>query len=390
MSKVETTQVTLPSGLLTLEIEQTLRPLDELLSYAVRRNPKRGFLFVSRVLGKHIPIPPSAAQSVHTSLAAQLPPLTRPHFVALAETATALGEGVWRTWQERHPAVPSAFQHTTRYTLAHEVLLRFDEPHSHAPAHIVYHAGADTLQAPELVLIDDEISTGTTLHNLAAAWLEAGGAAKRVIVVSLTDWCPHHEEIRRDLQRRFGVSVEFVSVLNGRYAFNPNPNWKPPTLPSNADDSAGHTEVTALVPHAGPRLGQTWERDAWLAAASREVSAVLDAGPAEGSAADKNGKVLVLGQGEFQYPAFALAQQLEAAGWNVRWNATTRSPVLVGLAVECALEFPSHMRGGLQYYLYNVRPEAYSHIVVTYEGSATPDAGLMQQLGPHAHAVRLA
>lgn len=36
--------------------------LDDLLSFAERINPKRAFLFVSKVLGKHIPVAPSVMQ----------------------------------------------------------------------------------------------------------------------------------------------------------------------------------------------------------------------------------------------------------------------------------------------------------------------------------------
>ncbi|MFC6592767.1 phosphoribosyltransferase domain-containing protein [Deinococcus lacus] len=96
------TEVRLPSGTLTLTLEDSAWPLHELLDYAVRRNPKRGFLFVSRVLGKHIPTAPHRAAETHRRLAAALPPLTRPHFIGLAETATALGEGVFREWQAAH------------------------------------------------------------------------------------------------------------------------------------------------------------------------------------------------------------------------------------------------------------------------------------------------
>ncbi|WP_230285751.1 phosphoribosyltransferase domain-containing protein, partial [Deinococcus sp. 23YEL01] len=67
-------RVTLPSGELDLHLERSALPLDDLLGFAVRRNPKRGFLFVSRVLGKHIPVRPSVAASTHAALAAALPP----------------------------------------------------------------------------------------------------------------------------------------------------------------------------------------------------------------------------------------------------------------------------------------------------------------------------
>ncbi|MDO4263492.1 MAG: phosphoribosyltransferase domain-containing protein [Deinococcus sp.] len=374
--------VTLPSGVLTLDIERTSRPLDTLLDYAVRRNPKRGFLFVSRVLGKHLPIRPAVAAEVHRELAAALPPLRRPHFIGLAETATALGEGVFRAWQELSGRLEEAtaeapgagehtgtFQHSTRYALDRPVLLRFDEPHSHAPAHILYDPGAAAHTARELVLVDDELSTGTTLQNLAAAWLAQCPGTERVVMVSLTDWCPRHEEIRAAL----GVPVEFVALLDGRYAFAPAPDWQPPQLPAVTGTG---TDKSALLPADGPRLGGEWR----LAPALTPQALGLSGG----------GRVLVLGQGEFQYPAFALARRLEAAGLDVRWSATTRSPILPGLAVRQALEFTDNVGDGMPNYLYNVDPAEYSRVLVTYEGAARPDAALLEALGPHAEAVQLA
>lgn len=363
-------RVGLPSGTLTLDIERSTSPLPDLLEYAVRRNPKRGFLFVSRVLGKHIPIRPSVAAQVHTKLAQMLPPLERPHFIGLAETATALGEGVFRAWQALGGA-GGTFQYSTRYALGpeHPPLLRFDEPHSHAPAHILYDPGTQAKEAHELVLVDDELSTGTTLQNLAAAWLERCPSVKRVVMVSLTDWCPRPDEIRAAL----GVPTDFVSLLDGRFSFEPAADWEPPQLPAVTGNGADKSE---LLPLNGPRLGRDWQLNPQMSGDS------LGLQPGE--------RVLVLGQGEFQYPAFALALHLERQGLNVRWNATTRSPILPGLAIRHTLEFEDNVGDGIPNFLYNVDPAQYDRILVTYEGKAVPNQDLMQQLGTQTQAVQLA
>lgn len=362
-------RISLPSGTLTLEIDHTASPLPELLDYAVRRNPKRGFLFVSRVLGKHIPIAPSTAARIYGQLAAALPPLHQPHFIGLAETATALGEGVFRAWQAQQHTTSGTFQHTTRYLLGGEPLLRFDEPHSHAPAHILYDAGSAARSARELVLVDDELSTGTTLQNLAAAWLERVGTVERVVMVSLTDWCPRQAEIRAAL----GVPVDFVSLLDGRFHFEPASNWQPPQLPAVTGNGADKSKLLSV---AGPRTGGQWQLDPALSRQSLSLST--------------EERILVLGQGEFQFPAFALAQRLEEEGLTVRWSATTRSPILPGLAIGHTLEFSDNVGDEIPNYLYNVRPSDYDRILVTYEGAAVPHTELLRQLGERAQAVRLA
>ncbi len=69
----EVRNVELPTGLLTVEVHSTDIPLDDLVGFAARFNRKRGFLFASKVLGKHISAPPSVIRDVHRRLAAAPP-----------------------------------------------------------------------------------------------------------------------------------------------------------------------------------------------------------------------------------------------------------------------------------------------------------------------------
>lgn len=365
---LEEARVRLPSGDLHLWVEGAHLGLGALLDYAVRENPRRGFLFVSRVLGKHLPVSPRVARQVWRKLAELLPPLTRPHFIGLAETATALGEGVFRAWQDQHPATSGSFQHTTRYLTGSELLLRFDEPHSHAPAHLLYHPGERARDARELVLVDDELSTGTTLQNLAQAWIGLHPGVERVVLVSLTDWCTRREALAAALP----VPVEFVSLTRGTYTFTPSPNWTPPPLPAVTGNGG---DKTALLSPVSARLGHRVDPDL------EPVLAGLHLPP--------GGRLLVLGTGEYQFPAAQLALALEDAGHHVRWSATTRSPVLPGLAITRKLTFTDNVADGIPNFVYNVHPERYDRILVAYEGSCTPDPALLTGLGPHARAVRL-
>lgn len=364
---VETQEVILPSGTLRLRLESATAPLDELLTYAVRRNPKRGFLFVSRVLGKHIPIAPEVAARTYRTLADALPELHAPHFIGLAETATALGEGVFRAWLAENSGKGGTFQHTTRYHTQAPLLLRFDEPHSHAPAHLVYDPGPAARAATELVLVDDELSTGTTLQNLAAAWLKLHPHVTRVVLVSLTDWCPR----RRELAQALGVPTEFVSLTRGEFSFAPDPAWQPAALPAVVGNGA---DKTALLPAQSARFGHLTD---------------LPTLTALGLTFQPTDRVLVLGTGEYQYPAFALASQIAPQVASCLWSATTRSPILPGLAIRHTLSFADNVSDGIPNYVYNVDPAAYSRILVSYEGACLPDTVLMAALGPYAQAVRL-
>ena len=94
---LESHSVDLPTGRLDIKVFGTVMPLQEICGFAARQNPKRGFLFVSKVLGKHIPVRPSKVREVHTRLAAQIPAdLPGPVVViGMAETAICLGNGVF-------------------------------------------------------------------------------------------------------------------------------------------------------------------------------------------------------------------------------------------------------------------------------------------------------
>ena len=68
----------------------------------------------------------------------------------------------------------------------------------------------------------------------------------------------------------------------------------------------------------------------------------------------------MLGSGEFAYPPYKLAEALDAAGHDVWFQTTTRSPVLVGGAIGSALSFEDNYFDGIPNFVYNL-------------GAASPD-----------------
>ena len=85
----------IPGGTLRITTEREELPLTDLLGFAARANPRRPFLFVSKVLGRHIPCRPRLMRDTYQRLAAPLLDAPGPVWViGLAETATGLGAGV--------------------------------------------------------------------------------------------------------------------------------------------------------------------------------------------------------------------------------------------------------------------------------------------------------
>lgn len=372
----ETRRVPLPTGELVVRVDRAAAPLDRICGFAARRNPCRGFLFVSRVLGRHVPVRPARMRWAHARLAARIEAeLPGPVlFLGLAETATGLGQGVHEAWRRRTARADALFLHSTRYRLHREFLVAFREEHSHAPAHVVYRpaspeSGRMLRRVRSVVLVDDEASTGTTFLNLARALAAVLPSMERVTMAVLTDWCG--DAGRDSLRAAMPVPARMVALLAGSYAFSPVPGAggaAPPAVRGNG------APKDALLARDHGRLGGGMD-----AARVREMARRLFRRPGE--------RLLVLGTGEFVHPPYHLAAALERLGADVRVQATTRSPALVGGALERALQVVDNYGDGIPNWVYNVRREAYDRVLVCHETPAhTLDPVLLAELAAEAVA----
>ncbi|HYI48600.1 MAG TPA: phosphoribosyltransferase domain-containing protein [Allosphingosinicella sp.] len=351
--------IPLPGGTLHLDIARSLRPLDELCAFAVRRSARRSFLIVSKVLGRHLPARPSVMRAAARDLAALVPadPPGPMLVVGLAETAVCLGQSVHeelvRLGRE------AAFVHSTRQAGDHPLLGRFDEPHSHAASHLIYRPrGVDLGAVRSLVLVDDEVSTGTTLANLSAALVAVLPGVERIALASLTDWSGGTGWLSR-LPR----PARSVSLLAGslRWQAGPAPAESEPAPP------AAHAFGTMPAPDFG-RLG------------AAGPFAQPDPPPlAPGT------PLRIVGTGEFTYPPFLLAERLEQEGHDVVVQAASRSPVKIGGPIASALCFRDNYGAGVPNYLYNAAGGDGRRTIVCHEtppGSVDPE--LIAALGAAA------
>lgn len=364
--------VELAAGRLEILVASSALPLPALCGFASRRNPKRPFLFVSRVLGRHLPVRPYVMRKIHRRLAAKLPTgLPGPVvFVGLAETAVALGHGVQDAWSALSRRSDSLFLHSTRYRLEAPLLGTFEEGHSHATEHLLYRPAAatdaDMLGAARtLVLIDDEASTGATFLSLAKACADSMPLLSQVICVSITDWMG--PERKRKIEQEMPCAVRWASLLEGEWSFSSS-GGPPPVMPNV-------TGTGCLKDHLLP---ENWGR-LCLRRPRLLPPHVLELRPSPGE------RILVLGTGEFVYPPFQLARRLSAMGGDVMVQATTRSPILVGGDIPCVLEFPDAYEDSIPNFLYSVAPGQYDRVLVCYETPpATAQLALLRALGAQA------
>jgi hypothetical protein len=372
-------KIELPTGDLTIEVHRSDIPLDQLCGFAARRNPKRGFLFVSKVLGKHIPVRPSLMRHVHTLLAAKIPPnLPGPVVVVgMAETAIALGHGVYEEYVRLSRRTDTLFIHSTRYRLDRPVALEFREEHSHAADHIIY-CPDDPAQhelcenARSLVLIDDEASTGATFVNLAQAFKARFPKLENIVTGVITDW--RGPARTAATQAKMPVTSSSISILEGEYNFSAAPSLVAMEMPKSTGNGDNKDEL--IVRNYG-RHGVSG-RQKLATEPYRSVQKMLSE---KGRTVSKQ-KVLVLGTGEFAYPPFVLAEELDAAGFDVHYQSTTRSPALIHGALTCGLTFSDNYGDGIANYVYNVAPGLYDRVIIVHETPAgSIDKSLVDELG---------
>lgn len=350
-----------------------------LFRIAERINPKRAFLFVSTVLGRHIPVAPAAHRAALRGLAEKVAPhlLGGPVFVmGYAETAVGLGAGVFQELCGLHPERSIGYQATTRFEpSADAVWFRLEEPHSHASDHAVLKPAPGVFQHGDnatLVLVDDETTTGTTFRNLAAGLAAQGARFGRIVLVTLTDWS------EGTAPSGFsgavpGVDVRAVSLFRGAWRWRQDegraatkaPDALPAACPSWTPSCAAAFEVA--------RTGLSADTAQTLS--SEEARRIARDAGLDGLPPDA--RVLVLGAGEHVWTPFLFAETCARKFANTRFVATTRSPVMQGDTIAYKIVFPDHYGLGLPMYLHNVRPEDWDAIVLFNE---TGTAGLPDEL----------
>lgn len=354
-------------GRMDLEIHAGMLPEDDLFVMAERENPKRGFLFVSKVLGRHIPVTAARHRRILQVLAGLALPNIAPEdgvlVMGYAETAVGLGAGIHDALIALLPVdVSMAYLPTTRHPQGRAVWFDFSEDHSHATGHhVLVPADAAIARIAErartLVLVDDEVTTGKTFLNLIRAAAAAGRSFDRIVLVTLTDWSNGlvAETIRHELGA--GTDVRIVSLMRGTWSWTPAAGAAVATIPA----LEGVAPAGSIAPDAGTWRGGIAGRTESLLDPVRHL-VTPDWARRRGA--------LVIGTGEYVWQAFRLAEDLQASGTRASFIATTRSPILSGGPIVHKATFRDHYGIGVPMYLHNVYPDDWGQIILLGEGDA--------------------
>lgn len=332
------------AGRLFLDIESGEDRLDLLTGYASRENPKRGYLFVSKVLGKHIPVRPSEMRSVYDELAKECHISDNAYVVGMSETATGLGAGFADSLAKMNSHLNVFYQHTTRHVLDTEIWLTLDESHSHAIDHILYKPNKTLYKkitnCKNLILVDDEISTGRTLKLLAEKLIRLLPNIDNVTFVSILNWT-HSRSI--EFFTRSSVSINYINLVKGRFSFEKNDNFKV-SLPEDIDDQA---------------YGGYSRDDLGRLAIKMPFKLDLSSLPSIDQLSEN---ISVIGTGEHLFLPFLVAEYLENNDFDVFFQSTTRSPIMIGDSIKNKVSIL--LTSGKVNYIYNIQNHR-QNIVIT-------------------------
>ena len=360
-------EIELQRGVLSLQPNDNSHwKWQDLLGFAERINPKRAFLFVSKVLGRHIPVSPHIMRHAFTDLAELVPDdLPEPVLViGMAETAVGLGAGVHQVLQKRY--AEAIYVTTTRHPVHGAPLLaRFLEEHSHAQDQLLYGSPDAELQqqilnSKSIVLVDDEASTGKTFVNLIHALQQAGlNQISHVVTATLADWSSgiHIADL----------NCQSVALMTGKWQWRDAEHSIQINMPK-VDTVAFGAFATLAQP--------TWGR-----------LPIQDSGAHIRLAVQPDERILVLGSGEYVWSSFLLAEYLQQQGADVRFSAITRSPIAVGHAIQSALAFSDNYGLGIQNFVYNINPQDYDRVLITVETATHSVAKSLLEALPNAEVI---
>lgn len=340
--------------------------LNDLITLGKRiNNSKRNFLFISKVLGKHIEAKPDVCKKIGEKLAgliygesqSKAPYENNENICILgfAETATGLGMAVAASIKN------SYYITTTREDITElKSILKFEEEHSHATTHKCFPLDSNKIiNADKIILVDDEITTGKSMINIIKE-LKRATSVREFTILSILDWRnKEYRQAYKELSKNEEVNVEVLSLISGDIKINDTSTY----IDNNDEILNDKIDVLKLneLDRVYIRTSYKEESESYLASTGRFGVEFKGIEALEGKCNEVakkiqdiiglDKKVLVLGHGENIYIPCRIASYIQG---DVYFKSTTRSPIYC----EDKDEYPIREKHvfyhkGVKYYFYN-------------------------------------
>ena len=367
--------------------------LDDLVSIGYRdNNSKRNFLFISKVLGKHIEVKPDICKvtgfllastilgvtketsmlinyikdknkGINVNEAMNLAYRTNEKLVVLgfAETATGLGM-----------AVASAIENSYYITTTREDIkgiksfLSFEEEHSHATTHKCFPEDIYKLrEADRIILVDDEITTGKSMLNIIKELKKTTGV-KKYEILTILDWRNiEYRNLYKDFMRKNKVEIEVRALISGDIEIEDN------NVYCNENESLLSQKMNVnslnILSRKGQYLKFTGRFGVYFDDIKKSEQECIRAANKIQEIIGDNKKILVLGHGENIYIPSRIASYLKG---DVYFKSTTRSPIYCSNEKGYYINEKSvFYHNGVKYYFYNKSriEEVYDKVILITE-----------------------
>lgn len=325
-------------------------------------NKKRNFLFISKIIGKHLETDPESIIKVGRELAQLVRPSSKNALcIGFAETATGIGLATAN-------ALACQYISTTRAVID-EPNFSFEEEHSHASTHYCYGLIQHIGEFDEILLIDDELTTGNTILNIISQLKQFTGV-KTYRVLSILDW-RSDKNVRRaeEFSRQNKLEVSFASLFSGTIDSNDNrnyPNFSHEIIKQPFEGP--YIMASRLIPNRNGYAdlsGRFYLNRAevqWIMLYAHRMALDIHE-----SLSKEYQDILILGHGENIYLPAMIAYWLKKYRNQVSIKTTTQSPIYCDGTIKTRHDF--YDRNDCLHYLYN-KAEMEAHDTVVFISEA--------------------
>lgn len=352
--------------------------IDDLISIGHRiNNSKRNFLFISKVLGKHLEVSPDMCRVIGFLLASTI--LNRSDetsifikyiknqkdyeikvkdamkltfrtnekvaILGFAETATGLGMAV-------ASAIENSYYLTTTREDIKDIapLFNFEEEHSHATTHKCFPEESNRLkEVDRIILVDDEITTGKSMLNIIRELIKTTGI-KKYTVLSILDWRNlEYKNLYEEFKSENNIEIKVSSLISGDIEVEDN------NIYFDNEESVLNERIPVSNLNVMSRRGKYLKFTGRFGVDYKDILKVEEECIKVASKIQEiigsYKKILVLGHGENIYIPSRIASYIKG---DVYFKSTTRSPIYCSTKEGYLInEKSTFYHNGVKYYFYN-------------------------------------
>lgn len=306
--------------------------IEDYLDVALRNNNKRRFLFVSKRLGKHLPVNPNQVDELGNLLSITYKTKYKDYknensmVIGFAETATALAHSFFA-----HLENVDYFIHTTREEITKLEKIEFKEEHSHSVEQNLYIDNLNVLQNMHtIILVDDEITTAKTCINMIEKFQKIH-KCKKYVIVSLLNWINKNKKEEIDKRaEELNCKIEFTYLFNGNFDFEFNENSELEDKIESNITSNENIEINNIKLNFEEYIGakkylKYTGRFGITRNDQEKLKAIIEREGQKLKAKCDNKRILALGIEEFMYIPMMLSKEIKG---DVYYHSITRSPII--------------------------------------------------------------